>query len=93
MEVDYLWALRFQNLCMLSEGLFQNFLRSRTRLRRYSPPHPPLQTAATLLGVTCCDRLHTHTLLHVVAQKLKLVKLLSQQPPTFLLFRDRRGAA
>ena len=54
---------------------------------------PPLQTDATSLGVTCCDRLHTHILLHVVAQKLKPVKLLSQQPLTFLLFRDRRSAA
>ena len=47
----------------------------------------PLQTDATLLDVTCCVRLHT--LLHVVAQSLKPVKLFSQQLPTFLLFCDR----
>ena len=32
-------------------------------------------------------------LLRVVAQSLKLVKLFSQQLPTFLLFRDRRSVA
>ena len=32
-------------------------------------------------------------LLHVVAQSLKPVKLLSQQLPTFLLFRNRRSVA
>ena len=32
-------------------------------------------------------------LLRVVAQSLKAVKLSSQQLPTFLLFRDRRGVA
>ena len=32
-------------------------------------------------------------LLDVVAQSLKLVKLFSQQLPTFLLFRDRRSVA
>ena len=47
-----------------------------------------MQTDATLLDVTCCVRLHT--LLHVVAQSLKPVKLFSQQLPTFLLFRDRQ---
>ena len=35
----------------------------------------PVQTDATLLDVTCCVRLHT--LLHVVAQSLKLVKRLA----------------
>ena len=45
----------------------------------------------TLLDVTCCVRLHT--LLHVVAQSLKPVKLFSQQLPTFLLFLDRRSVA
>ena len=46
-----------------------------------------MQTDATLLDVTCCVRLHT--LLDVVAQSLKpAVKLLSQQLPTYLLFRD-----
>ena len=40
------------------------------------------QQLSTLLDVTCCVRLHT--LLHVVAQSLKPVKLLSQQLPTFL---------
>ena len=44
-----------------------------------------------LLDVTCCVRLHT--LLHVVAQSLKPVKLFSQQLPTFLLFRDHRSVA
>ena len=46
-----------------------------------------------LLDDTCCVRLYT--LLHVVAraQSLKPVKLLSQQLPTFLLFRDRRSVA
>ena len=38
--------------------------------------------------VTCC-----WMLLRVVAQSLKPVKLFSQQLPTFLLFRDRRGVA
>ena len=45
-----------------------------------------VQQLPTLLAVTCCA--HLHTLLHVVARSLKLVKLLSQQLPTFLLFRD-----
>ena len=49
------------------------------------------QQLPTLLDVTCCVRLHT--LLHVVAQSLKPVKLFSQQLPTFLLFRDRRSVA
>ena len=59
------------------------------------------QTDATLLDVTCCVRLHT--LLHVVAcccmllrvvvQSFKPIKLLSQQLPLFLLFRDRRRVA
>ena len=47
------------------------------------------QQLPTLLDVTCWVRLHT--LLHVVAQSLKPVKLFSQQLPTFLLFRDRRS--
>ena len=61
----------------------------------------PVQTDATLLAnnsqhccmlhVTCCVRLRT--LLRVVAQSLKPVKLLSQQLATFLLFRDRRSVA
>ena len=38
--------------------------------------------------VACC-----WMLLRVVAQSLKPVKLFSQQPPTFLLFRDRRSVA
>ena len=92
MGVDYLWALRFQNLCMLNEGLFEKSYVVVLVFGAIAPP-PQLQTDATLLGVTCCDRLHTHTLLHVVTQKLKPGKLLSQQPPTFLLFRDRRSAA
>ena len=41
--------------------------------------------------VTCCVCLHT--LLHVVAQSLKPVKLFSQQLPTFLLFCDRGSVA
>ena len=59
------------------------------------------QQLPALLDATCCVRLHT--LLHVVvcccvffgvvAQSLKLVNLLSQQLPTFLLFRDRRSVA
>ena len=49
------------------------------------------QQLPKLLDVTCCVRLHT--LLHVVAQSLKPVKLFSQQLPTFLLFRDRRSVA
>ena len=49
------------------------------------------QQLPTLLDVACCVRLHT--LLHVVAQSLKPVKLFSQQLPTFLLFRDRRSVA
>ena len=53
----------------------------------------PGQQLPTLLDDTCCVRLYT--LLHVVAraQSLKPVKLLSQQLPTFLLFRDRRSVA
>ena len=50
-----------------------------------------MQTDATLLDVTCCVRFHT--LLHVVAQSLKPVKLFSQQLPTFLLFCDHRSVA
>ena len=38
--------------------------------------------------VVCC-----WMLLHAVAQSLKPVKLLSQQFPTFLLFRNRRSVA
>ena len=51
------------------------------------------QQLPTLLDDTCCIRLYT--LSHVVAsaQSLKPVKLLSQQLPTFLLFRDRRSVA
>ena len=51
------------------------------------------QQLPALLDDTCCVRLYT--LLHVVAraQSLKPVKLLSQQLPTFLLFRDRRSVA
>ena len=49
------------------------------------------QQLPTLLDVTFCVRLHT--LLRVVAQSLKQVKLFSQQLPTFLLFRDRRSVA
>ena len=51
----------------------------------------PVQTDATLLAVACCVRLHT--LLHVVRQSLKPVKLLSQQLPTFHLFHVRRRVA
>ena len=39
-------------------------------------------------AVVCC-----WMLLHVVGQSLKPVKLLSQQLPTFLLFRNRRSVA
>ena len=39
-------------------------------------------------AVVCC-----WMLLHVAAQSLKPVKLLSQQLPTFLLFRNRRSVA
>ena len=39
-------------------------------------------------AVVCC-----WMLLHVVAQSLKPVKLLSQRLPTFLLFRNRRSVA
>ena len=52
------------------------------------------QQLPTLLNVTCCVR--WHTLLHDVAclsQSLKLVKLLIQQLPTFLMFRDLRNVA
>ena len=51
------------------------------------------QQLPTLLDDTCCVRFYT--LSHVVAsaQSLKPVKLLSQQLPTFLLFRDRRSVA
>ena len=49
------------------------------------------QQLPILLDVTCYVRLHT--LLRVVAQSLKAVKLFSQQLPTFLLFRDRRRVA
>ena len=56
-------------------------------------PGQQLMQLPTLLDDTCCVRLYT--LLHVVAraQSLKPVKLLSQQLPTFLLFRDRRSVA
>ena len=49
------------------------------------------QQLPTLLDVTCCVPLCT--LLHVVAQSLKPVKLLRKQLPTFLLFRIRRSVA
>ena len=49
------------------------------------------QQLPILLDVTCYVRLHT--LLRVVAQSLKAVKLFSQQLSTFLLFRDRRRVA
>ena len=49
------------------------------------------QQLPTLADVTCCVPLHT--LLHVVAQSLKPVKLLSKQLPTFLLLRNRRSVA
>ena len=49
------------------------------------------QQLPTLLDFTCCVRLHT--LLHIVAQSLKQVKLFSQQLPTYFLFRDRRSVA
>ena len=49
------------------------------------------QQLLAFLDVTCCIRLHT--LLHVVAQSVKPVKLLSQKLPTFLLFRDRQSVA
>lgn len=57
------------------------------------------QQDATLLGPTCCERLHTMLgvvacccdLLEVVGWSLKLVKLQSQQVPTFLLFRGHRS--
>ena len=42
-----------------------------------------------MLDVTCCICLHT--LLHVVAQSLQLVKLFSQRLPTFLLFHDHQS--
>ena len=53
------------------------------------------QQLPTLLGVTCCVRLHILfcVSLRVVARSLKLVKLLSQQIPPFLLLRDHRCAA
>ena len=57
------------------------------------------QQDATLLGPTCCERLHTMLcviacccdLLEVVGCSLKLVKLQSQQVPTFLLFCGHRS--
>ena len=49
------------------------------------------QQLLAFLDVTCC--IHLHTLLHVVAQSVKPVKLLSQKLPTFLLFRDRQSVA
>ena len=61
-----------------------------------------MQTDATLLANNSqhCWMLHVASvctpccmLLDVVAQSLKPVKLFSQQLPTFLLFRDRRGVA
>ena len=61
-----------------------------------------MQTDATLLAnhsQHCC-MLHVTSvctpccmLLHVVVPSLKLVKLFSQQLPTFLLFCDRRSVA
>ena len=59
----------------------------------------PVQTLATLLGPTCCERLQTMLcvgacccdLLEVVGWSLKLVKLQSQQVPTFLLFRGHQS--
>ena len=67
-----------------------NFLLKTIRLRA-NRRNIGVQQLPALLDVTCCVRLHT--LLHVVAQSLKPVKLFSQQFPTFLLFRDRRSVA
>ena len=50
------------------------------------------QQHATLLGLTCYVRLHvTTTMLALVAYSLKLVKLLTQQVPTFLFFCDQQS--
>ena len=71
------------------------------------PPSPqtlsPVQTYLTLLANNSqhCWMLHVASvctpccwmLLRVVAPSLKPVKLLSQQLPTFLLFRDRQSVA
>ena len=53
------------------------------------------QKLPTLLDMLLVASVYTPCcmLLGVVAQILKLVKFLSQQPPTFLLFRDRRSVA
>ena len=59
----------------------------------------PVQTLATLLGPTCCERLHTMLcivgcccdLLEVVGRSLKLIKLQNPQVPTFLLFRGHQS--
>ena len=52
------------------------------------------QRHATLLGPTCCVRLHgTTTMLALVVYSLKPLKLLAKQVPTFLLFCDRRSVA
>lgn len=50
-------------------------------------------TTPTMLGITCCVRFHTVIcccmFFGVAARSLKLVKVLSQQLPTCLLFRDQ----
>ena len=73
---------------------FMMFLKARANARNIVG-----QQDATLLGPTCCERLHTMLcvvacccdLLEVVGGSLKLVKLQSQQVPTFLLFRGHRS--
>ena len=76
------WGSRTRILALLCRFLLKP---------RANGPNIVGQQLPTLLDVTCCVRLHT--LLHVVAQSLKPVKLFSQQLPTFLLFRDRRSVA
>ena len=78
-----------RNNCL--EGLFTQSQVLLSSIVRANGRNIVGQQLPTLLDVTCCVRLHI--LLHVVAQSLKPVKLFSQQLPTFLLFRDRRGVA
>ena len=76
--------------------------RCLARVQRRFVRLKPRKTDVTLLASNSqhCWMLHVASvctpccmLLYVVAQSLKPVKLISQQLPTFILFRDRRSVA
>ena len=80
-----------QQYCVRLHGTFNQVDNIESIKRCVNGRNIVGQQLPTLLDVTCCVRLHT--LLYVVAQSLKPVKLFSQQLPTLLLFYDRRSVA